>query len=99
MPTYEYECNKCGVIEIFHSISAAPCEKCPDCGAPVKRLISAGAGILFKGSGFYETDYRSQSYKDGAKKDTSAPESPSVKKTTKKKSSAASKASTGAQKG
>ena len=67
MPTYDYECTKCGHdFEAFHSISAEPLQDCPECDGKVKRLIGAGAGILFKGSGFYQTDYRSESYKKGA---------------------------------
>lgn len=63
MPTYEYQCSKCGtVFDLFQSIKAAPlrktrCEKC-DAVVPVKRLIGSGGAILFKGTGFYETDYR-----------------------------------------
>lgn len=69
MPTYEYECKKCGIFEKFQSITADPIKECPKCGGPVKRLISAGAGVIFKGSGFYITDYRSESYKKDAKKE------------------------------
>ena len=70
MPTYEYECEKCGhTFERFQSIKDEPVKKCPECGAPVRRLISAGAGIIFKGSGFYATDYRSESYKREARKE------------------------------
>ena len=75
MPTYEYECTKCKhVFEEFQSITAAPLTSCPvaGCGGSVRRLISAGAGLLFKGSGFYITDYRSESYKQKAKSDASA---------------------------
>jgi putative FmdB family regulatory protein len=59
MPTYEYECAKCGaVFEAFQSMSASPLDKCVKCGdKKVRRLIGAGAGIIFKGSGFYATDY------------------------------------------
>ena len=70
MPTYEYECEKCGInFEKFQSITAEPIKKCPKCGGNVKRLISAGAGVIFKGSGFYATDYRSESYKQEEKKE------------------------------
>lgn len=71
MPTYEYECTKCGqVSELFQSITenpkrALPCGKCKK-KTPVRRLIGTGGGIVFKGSGFYSTDYRSESYKKGA---------------------------------
>jgi putative FmdB family regulatory protein len=70
MPTYDYTCENCGYeFEQFQSITARPLRKCPECGkTSLKRLIGAGAGVIFKGSGFYETDYRSESYKK-AKKD------------------------------
>ena len=59
MPTYDYECKSCGhTFEKFQSITARPLRKCPRCGAPVRRLIGTGAGVIFKGSGFYETDYK-----------------------------------------
>jgi putative FmdB family regulatory protein len=59
MPTYDYKCTKCGhKFELFQTMSAEPIEKCPACGGKVKRLIGAGAGPLFKGSGFYQTDYK-----------------------------------------
>ena len=72
MPTYEYVCRKCEHrFERFQSITAKPVRKCPNCGkSSVQRLVSAGAGIIFKGSGFYATDYRSDSYKTGAKAET-----------------------------
>ena len=75
MPTYEYACSACEhQFEEFQSIMAKPLTKCPECKKKkVKRLISAGAGFIFKGSGFYTTDYRSESYKAAAKSDTSAP--------------------------
>ncbi len=70
MPTYDYECSDCGhAFEAFHSMSADPLSSCPECKGKVKRLIGAGAGILFKGSGFYETDYRSSGYKKDASAD------------------------------
>ena len=70
MPTYEYECQKCGHrFERFQLISEKPLRNCPKCAGRVKRLISAGAGVIFKGSGFYATDYRSSSYKEGEKKE------------------------------
>lgn len=76
MPTYEYECHKCGhQFEEFQSIAAEPLTKCPQkgCGGRVQRLISGGGGLLFKGSGFYATDYRSESYKKAAKADAKEP--------------------------
>lgn len=83
MPTYEYECEKCGtVFERFQKMTDPPVKRCPECKGKVKRLISGGAGILFKGSGFYQTDYRSSEYKKAAKsdKDSSAPSKPSETK-------------------
>ena len=73
MPTYEYQCQKCGhTFDEYQSIKAEPLQKCnkKGCRGKVKRLIGGGGGLLFKGSGFYITDYRSENYKSGAKKDT-----------------------------
>src|ERR1051326_131701 len=96
MPTYEYVCEKCGQqFETVQSISAKPLTSCPEelCRQPrwgkgkVKRAISGGAGLLFKGSGFYITDYRSDKYKEAAKKDTApASSSSSAGKSSKGKS-------------
>lgn len=62
MPTYEYECSRCNNrFEELQSMTADPISKCPKCSGPVKRLISAGVGIIFKGSGFYTTDYKKPS--------------------------------------
>jgi putative FmdB family regulatory protein len=71
MPTYDYQCEGCGhTFEEFQSITADPLKKCPACGKKkLQRLISGGAAVLFKGSGFYQTDYRSESYKSAAKKE------------------------------
>ena len=70
MPTYEYLCADCGrKFEIFQSINQPPLSVCPYCGGNVRRLISGGGGLLFKGSGFYATDYRSEAYKNAAKKE------------------------------
>jgi putative FmdB family regulatory protein len=70
MPTYEYECTRCGHrFEKFHSISGPAPKRCPECRCKVKRMISGGAGLLFKGSGFYTTDYRSDGYKKASKAD------------------------------
>lgn len=68
MPTYEYRCKSCAhQFEVFQSMSDAPKRKCPACGkASLERLIGTGAAVLFKGSGFYQTDYRSESYKKAA---------------------------------
>lgn len=87
MPTYEYKCDTCGnEFEEFQSITAPPLTKCkiPDCKGTVHRLISSGAGFLFKGSGFYITDYRSDSYKKGAKSETSGPTTASTSDSAKK---------------
>jgi putative FmdB family regulatory protein len=74
MPTYEYRCANCGYeFEKFQSMTASTLRKCPQCGKDsLDRLIGSGAGVIFKGSGFYETDYRSESYKNAAKKDNEA---------------------------
>ena len=71
MPTYEYECGACGHrFEKFQSMTEKAIKKCPECRKPEsQRVISGGAGVLFKGSGFYQTDYRSKGYKESAKKD------------------------------
>ncbi|HCS51494.1 FmdB family zinc ribbon protein [uncultured Rubinisphaera sp.] len=68
MPTYDYVCGACDAHwELFQSIKASPVRKCPECGKmKAKRQIGTGAGVIFKGSGFYQTDYRSDSYKKGA---------------------------------
>lgn len=72
MPTYDYKCDACGhTFENFQSITSAPIRKCPKCGKrKVKRLLGTGAGMIFKGSGFYITDYRSEGYKSAAKADS-----------------------------
>jgi putative FmdB family regulatory protein len=71
MPTYDYSCDACHhEFELFQSISAPPEKKCPKCKKnKLRRLFGAGAGIMFKGSGFYQTDYRSDSYKKAAEAD------------------------------
>ena len=73
MPTYEYECSACKHhFDLFQSITAKPIKKCPACHkARVRRLIGTGAGIIFKGSGFYQTDYRSEAYRRRAKEEKS----------------------------
>lgn len=77
MPTYEYECQACGhSFELYQQITARPTRVCPSCGERrVKRLIGTGAGVLFRGSGFYQTDYRSASYKKAAKAETAGGDS------------------------
>ncbi|HTU22062.1 MAG TPA: zinc ribbon domain-containing protein [Gemmataceae bacterium] len=74
MPTYEYQCDACDHnFDEFQSMSDKPLKKCPQCGKPkLRRVFGTGAAILFKGSGFYETDYRSESYKQAAKADQDA---------------------------
>ena len=70
MPTYEYRCAECGnEFEKFGRMSDPPVQPCPACGAEAQRRISAGAGLLFKGSGFYITDYRGEGYKKAAASD------------------------------
>jgi putative FmdB family regulatory protein len=92
MPTYEYRCDKCGhQFEQFQSITAKPLRKCRACGRnSLKRLIGSGAGIIFKGSGFYQTDYRSESYKKGQKSEKEKI-APAEKKTEKKPTEKAEK--------
>jgi putative FmdB family regulatory protein len=79
MPTYDYVCDACGhKFELFQSITAEVEKKCPECGKKkLRRLIGAGAAIVFKGSGFYQTDYRSDSYKKRAEADSKSSESKS----------------------
>lgn len=95
MPTYEYRCKACGKqTDIFHSMSEAPKRKCPACGKnALERMIGTGGAVIFKGSGFYQTDYRSESYKKGAEADKppssggeSKPDKPEKKKDTGKDS-------------
>ena len=70
MPTYEYKCLDCDIrFDRFQGITEDPIQECPECSGQTKRLIGAGAGLIFKGSGFYITDYRSEGYKESAKKD------------------------------
>ncbi len=77
MPTYEYLCEACGhELELFQNITEGPKKRCPACKKQkLKRKIGGGAGFLFKGSGFYLTDYRSDSYKKAADADKKPPES------------------------
>lgn len=76
MPTYEYQCEACGhEFELFQSMTAPIKRKCPKCGkAKLQRLIGTGAGIIFKGGGFYQTDYRSEGYKKAADADKKSSE-------------------------
>ncbi len=72
MPTYDYKCNHCDhSFELFQHITEKPVKKCPACGKlKAQRVIGSGSAIIFKGSGFYQTDYRSEEYKSKAKKET-----------------------------
>ncbi|NOX97592.1 MAG: zinc ribbon domain-containing protein [Nitrospirae bacterium] len=75
MPTYEYECRSClYTFEEFQSITAPPLKNCPKCNGPLRRLIGGGGAIIFKGSGFYATDYRSAEYKKKAKEEAGSAE-------------------------
>jgi putative FmdB family regulatory protein len=97
MPTYEYACQKCRhEFEQFQSIKDEPLKRCPKCKGKVVRKIGTGAGLIFKGSGFYITDYRSESYKKAAKSDSAAGTSTasSAKSETKPSSSTTNKKGT-----
>lgn len=93
MPTYDYVCDACDhSFELFQSIKEDPQKKCPECGKPkLRRLFGTGAAVVFKGSGFYQTDYRSESYKKRAAEDakstngaaTTSPSDASAKPATK----------------
>jgi len=98
MPTYDYSCEKCGkTFETFQSMRDEPLRECPKelCRqkkwghGKVKRLLGTGAGLIFKGSGFYITDYRSNSYKEGAKNDAPAAPATSAEKSSGAKESSA----------
>ncbi len=88
MPTYDYECGGCGHrFEMFQSITERPVRKCPGCGKmKAKRLIGAGGAVLFKGSGFYTTDYRSDDYKKRASADKTSHAASTAKSEDKKPS-------------
>src|SRR5215468_10240963 len=92
MPTYDYVCDACDhEFELFQSITEPVKRKCPECGKPkLRRLIGTGAAVMFKGSGFYQTDYRSDSYKKRAEADKPASETKSDKKPEAGKSEARS---------
>ncbi|MFH1265028.1 MAG: zinc ribbon domain-containing protein [Planctomycetota bacterium] len=99
MPTYDYVCDACKhQFEEFQSIKAGTKRKCPECGRlKLRRLIGPGAAIVFKGSGFYETDYRSDSYKKGADAEKKASSNgDSDTKSAKKEGAEKSKAKSGA---
>lgn len=95
MPTYEYECQQCGHrFEEFESITAAPRQTCSaaNCTGSVKRLIGTGGGLLFKGAGFYTTDYRSAGYQKAAKADKDSKDSSKSAAADKKSDAKAAKA-------
>lgn len=96
MPTYEYRCEACSFeFEEFQSITAKPLRKCPECGKQkLVRLIGTGAGVLFKGSGFYETDYRSESYKKAAEAESKSAGDKSDNKSSGEKKSTTEKSDT-----
>ncbi len=93
MPTYDYQCTACDhEFEHFQSINSPVMRKCPECGKPkLRRLIGPGAAVVFKGSGFYQTDYRSESYKKRAAEDT---KSTASSPTTESKSTSSSTSDT-----
>lgn len=99
MPTYDYECEECGhTFELFQAISEPVKRKCPECGKlRLRRLFGTGAAVVFKGSGFYQTDYRSESYKKAAEKDKkpSAGKKSDSKQETKSEAKPASDATKG----
>jgi putative FmdB family regulatory protein len=109
MPTYEYHCDSCEhEFEEFQSFSEKPLKKCPECGkSKLRRLFGTGAAVLFKGSGFYQTDYRSESYKAAAKaeqepakagtSETSAPDGKAAKESKATADKSAKKASPAAK--
>lgn len=101
MPTYDYECRECGHRwELFQQMSANPKRKCPECGRlRARRLIGPGAGFIFKGSGFYQTDYRSQAYSDDAKADKKAEKKASEKSTSSSESKSDSKSGSKSESG
>ena len=99
MPTYDYVCEQCGhAFEEFQAMSAPVLKKCPKCGKKqLRRLIGIGAGVIFKGSGFYQTDYRSDSYRQAAKNDTSPSSSTSATTASSPTSSSDSKGDSSAK--
>jgi putative FmdB family regulatory protein len=97
MPTYEYECDACKHhFDEFQNFSEEPLKKCPKCGKKkLRRLFGTGAAVLFKGSGFYETDYRSESYKSAAKADQEAASKSNASDSTGKKTDTTSTPASG----
>lgn len=98
MPTYDYECNACGhLFELFQGINDPIKRKCPECGRlKLQRLFGTGAAVVFKGSGFYETDYRSADYKKAAAADKKSQQSSKEKKSETKSKSGGDKKSSSA---
>jgi putative FmdB family regulatory protein len=96
MPTYDYVCNACNhTFEEFQSIKAAPLKKCPACGKlKLNRLIGTGSAVIFKGSGFYQTDYRSDNYTQGAKSESGTKPAEPAKTDTGKESKPETKSET-----
>lgn len=99
MPTYSYECKKCGhVVDKFHGMNDSPRVKCPECKGACRKLLGSGAGVIFKGSGFYETDYKTKTGKPddsaGKKSTDKKKESSSGKSESSKKESTPKKSST-----
>jgi len=99
MPTYDYKCEACGHrFDQFQSITAAPLKRCPTCGKnKLHRLIGTGAGVIFKGSGFYTTDYRSEGYKEKAKAESGTSESKDAAKSAHSKGASNSDAAPAAR--
>ena len=97
MPTYDYRCDACEhEFEHFQSMTASALRKCPSCGKlKLRRLIGTGAGIIFKGSGFYETDYRSDSYKKAAKAEKNSSSGGATESTSTSSDKAESKPASG----
>ena len=93
MPTYEYVCDACDhAFELFQQMTAPVKRKCPECGKlKLRRLVGTGAGVIFRGSGFYETDYRSESYKKAAESETKKPDDKKKEGAEKAKDGAAAK--------
>lgn len=92
MPTYEYRCPAGHEFEQFQRITDPAMARCPECGADAERLLSAGAGLIFRGSGFYLTDYRSESYRKAAEADAKAANGSSSKASDSASSSSSSAA-------
>jgi len=90
MPTYEYVCTKGHTFEAFQSIKEAPLKRCPRCNSAVRRVINGGMGVIFKGSGFYTTDYKRSSALTGANGDSNKEKNKTAEKTSEKPKETAS---------